>query len=431
MTKHRKPKNRWAHTVGASAHRSSVALLASAVVLGLPGSLHAQAANEALSGPDSTRSLLESDGQDKNDVLNTNLQEAWSEGKASLKESTGLDIGFDYNALGYTASSSLGEDSAGSGAFRIFGAWDLIGRDTANSGSLVFKFENRHKFGEVAVTDFGTELGYAGLVSSVFSDQEWRTTHLYWEQNFADGRGVAYIGWLDVTDYVDVYALASPWSGFSNLAFQTGSGTIGGLPDGALGAAAGYFLNDNVYVAAGFADANADAADPLAGWDTLLNQGETFKSAEIGWTSGQTARFINNAHLTFWQIDEREDAGTPEGHGVAFSVSQIVGEHWFPFLRGGWSDGGGSLYEAALSAGFGYTKDPSRSILGAGVNWSRPNEDIFGAGLDDQITVEVFQKWQLTEGIELTPSIQIIQNPALNPDEDTIALLGLRARIAF
>ncbi|WP_163886822.1 carbohydrate porin [Aliiruegeria sabulilitoris] len=412
-------------------HRSSIAISAAAVLLVVPVSLHAQSAGDVLSGPDSTPSLLASDDQEKDDVLDVDLQNAWSERKASIKDRTGLDFGFDYNALGFVASESLGEDTAGSGAFRLFGSWELAGRGSENNGSLVFKFENRHRYGNVAVTDFGPELGYAGLVSSVFSDQGWRTTHLYWEQNFAEGRGVAYVGWLDVTDYVDVYALASPWQGFSNLAFQTGSGTIGGLPDGALGAAAGYFLNDNIYVAAGVADANADAADPHAGWDTLFNQGETFKSFEIGWTTGQKARFVNNAHLTFWQIDEREEAGTPEGHGVAFSVSQIVGEHWFPFLRGGWSDGGGSLYETALSTGFGYSQDPSRSILGAGINWSRPNEETFGAVLDDQITVEVFQKWQLTEGFELTPSIQIIQNPAFNPDEDMIALFGLRFRAAF
>ncbi len=412
-------------------NQATFGLCATVLMSSFPMALQAKSAKEALSGPDSTPSLLASGSQDKNDVLDTDLLETWSDKKADLKERTGLDIGFDYNALGFTASSSLGEDSAGGGAFRFFGSWELTGRGTENSGSLVFKFEHRHKYGDVALTDFGLELGYAGLVSSVFSDQGWRTTHLYWEQNFAEGRGVAYVGWLDVTDYVDVYALASPWSGFSNLAFQTGSGTIGGLPDGSLGVAAGYFLNDNVYVAAGIADANADAADPLAGWDTLFGEGETFKSVEIGWTTEQSARFVNNAHLTFWQIDEREKAGTPKGHGVAFSLSKIVNDSWFPFLRGGWSDGGGSLYEAALSAGFGYTQDPSRSILGLGVNWSRPNEDTFGAGLDDQITVEAFQKWQLTQGFELTPSIQIIHNPAFNPNKDTIAMVGLRARIAF
>jgi porin len=237
------------------------------------------------------------------------------------------------------------------------------------------------------------------------------------EQLFAEGRGAVYLGLLDTTDYTDAYALASPWQGFANLAFQTGSGTIGGLPDAALGVAAGYFLNDNFYVGAGIVDANADATDPFS--DSLFDQGETFKSFEFGWTTGSAARFFNNYHLTFWQIDERKEEGTPEGHGVAFSISHVVDEHWLPFLRGGWAHGGDALYEASISAGFGYSQDISSSLFGFGVNWSRPSEDTFGAKLDEQITVEAFQKWQLTEGIELTPSIQYIRNPALNPEEDS------------
>lgn len=405
---------------------------ASIIVIGcLPSHSIAQSASDTLTGPDATPSLLASDDEEKNDVLDVDRADSWGQWKDGIKERTGLDFGIDYNALGYVATDSLGNDTASSGSFRIFGEWELFNRGMANSGSLVFKFENRHRFGSVAPTDFGGELGYAGLVSSVFSDQGTRLTHLYWEQNFAEARGVAYVGWLDVTDYTDVYALASPWSGFSNLAFQTGSGSIGGLPDGALGAMVGGFINDNYYLAAGFADANADPTDPLDGFDTLFDDGETFKTVEVGWTSGQEALFVNNAHLTFWQIDEREDAGTPDGHGIAFSYTKAIGGAWLPFVRGGWADDGGSLYEKSLSVGFGYSTDPTRSLLGVGLNWSDPNDGTFGSGLDDQYTLEVFQQWQMTENLELTPSIQVIHKPAFNADQDTIALFGLRLRAAF
>lgn len=397
----------------------------------VPSSLHAESAISRLAGPGSTPAQLESDGQDQDSVLDVGLLQSWSDWKASLKDRTGLDFGFDYIALGYVASESLGENTAASGVFRIFGEWELTGRGTNNPGTLVFKVDNRNRLDTVPVKGFAGELGYAGIIGATYSDQGWRMTHLYWNQNFAQGRGAVYVGWLDTTDYTDAYALASPWQGFANLAFQTGSGTIGGLPDGALGVAAGYFLNDNFYIGGGIVDANGDPTDPLSGFDTLFNQGETFKSFELGWTTGSKARFFNNAHLTFWHIDERKMAGTPEGHGVAFSYSQVFNNQWFPFVRGGWADAGDSLYEAALSAGFGYSQNPSRSLFGLGVNWSRPNEDTFGAKLDDQITVEAFMKWQLTEGIELTPSIQYIRNPALNPTEDSIALLGLRFRAAF
>ncbi|MCD9149276.1 carbohydrate porin [Pseudophaeobacter flagellatus] len=401
------------------------------LTLTVPSISSAQQASAALSGPNATPNILNEGAQEKNDVLGVNMQQSFDEWKAGIKRRSGLDFGFDYNALGYTASSSLADSTSASGAFRLYGTWDLIDRDGPNTGSLIFKFENRHSFSDVPPTGFNAELGYAGLVSSVFSDQGWRATHLYWQQEFAQGRGVAYLGWLDVTDFVDVYALASPWSGFSNLAFQTGSGTIGGLPDGALGGMVGGFLSNNVYVASGIADANADPTDLLGGFDTLFDAGETFKSLEVGWTTGAEALFVNNAHLTFWHIDDRQAAGTSEGHGVAFSFTHSVDGAWLPFIRGGWADGGGSLYEAAVSIGTGYSADPSRSLTGIGVNWSRPNQDTFGGKLDNQLAVEAFHKIQLTEGFEITPSLQLIKNPALNPVEDTIALFGLRMRMAF
>jgi porin len=406
-----------------------IAVTGALFALAVPSALHAQSKIDSLAGPDSTSVLLAADDQERDTVLGVNLLRSWSNWKASIKDRTGLDFGFEYITLGYVASQSLGEDTAATGVFRLYGQWELIGRGTENKGTLLFKADNRHRLDTVPVKDFARELGYAGIIGPTYSNQGWRLTHLYWNQNFAGGRGAVYMGFIDVTDYVDVYALASPWQGFANLAFQTGSGTIGGLPDASLGVAAGYFLNDKIYMGGGIADANADAADPFS--DSLFDKGETFKSFEVGWTSGSKARFFNNAHVTFWQIDARQQAGTPAGHGVAFSLSQVVHERWFPFLRGGWADGGDSLYEASVSAGFGYSQDPTSSIFGLGVNWSRPNEDTFGSKLDDQITVEAFVKWQLTEGIEVTPSMQYIHNPAQNPDEDSIAIFGLRFRAAL
>ncbi|MCB1310612.1 MAG: carbohydrate porin [Sedimentitalea sp.] len=399
--------------------------------VGLTGTAHAQTAAETLSGPSSTSTTLSRDAQDKDSVLAVDIQQGWARWKSRLQERTGLELGFDYNALGFTASSSLGARDAGGGVFRAFGKWALMSRDGPNTGSLVFKLEHRHAYGDVPLTDYGFELGYVGLVNSVLNDQGWRATNFYWQQTFASGRGVVSAGWLDVTDYVDVYALASPWTGFSNLAFQTGSGTIGGLPDGALGVVAAGFLTGNLYAAAGIVDANGDATDLAGGFDTLFDEGETFKSVELGWTSGPKSLFIDNAHVTLWQIDARSNAGTSDGHGIAFSYTRGIDNTWLPFLRGGWADGGGSLYEASLSAGVGYTRNPGRQLNGVGINWSRPSEETFGADLDDQLTLEAFSRWQLTEGVEITPSVQIIRNPALNRDKSTIALLGLRLRAAF
>jgi porin len=195
--------------------------------------LHAQSASDKLAGPGSTRAQLESDSRS---------QFGWSDWKASLKDRTGLDFGFDFIGLGMVATESVGKNTAGTGVARLFAEWVLTGRGTKNTGSLIGKVDYRHALGPVPIKSYGGELGYAGIIGPTYSDQRLRLTHLFWNQNFAQGRGAVYAGWLDVTDYVDANALASPWQGFTNLQFETGAGTIGGLPDAALGVAAGLFL---------------------------------------------------------------------------------------------------------------------------------------------------------------------------------------------
>lgn len=358
----------------------------------------------------------------------------WYDWKDDLEDRTGLSFGIDYNTAGYAATNSLGDDISASGVFRLYGRWNFIGRGTNDTGGIVFKFENRHSYTDVSPKDLGFKLGYAGLNNTVFNGQGWRATHLFWRQGFNDGRGITYVGYLDITDYVDVYALASPWTSFTNLAFETGSGTIGNLPDGALGAMIGSFITNNIYIVAGIADANADATDIGSGIDTFFNDFETFKTVEFGWTSAEKnepALFLKNIHVTFWQVDERIESGIPDGWGIAFSVSSIIEDRWLPFIRGGWAEDGDSLYEASLSIGLGYYIENSKDTLGVGLNLSRPNETTFQQKLDDQFTAEMFYNLHLSENLVITPNFQLLVNPALNPNDNVIGLFGIRARMDF
>jgi porin len=139
----------------------------------------------------------------------------------------------------------------------------------------------------------------------------------------------------------------------------------------------------------------------------------------------------DNVHVTFWHVDERDEAGTPSGWGLNLSASRLVGERWMPFLRAGWAKDGGSLLERSVSAGFSFQAVPGRDLLGVAVNWGRPNKDTFGPSLDDQWTLELFYRWQVLRELVVTPSLQVLIDPARNPDESTIWMLGLRIRYAL
>lgn len=387
----------------------------------------------AFTSPDSVGNLLSSNREEKSAFYGLRPFEPWREWKEKVHQNTGIQFNIDYNSLGFKASDSLGDDSAAGGVLRFYGKWLLTGGDTNDTGSLIFKVENRHAYGDLAPREYGFELGYVGVMNCCYSDQGTRGSNLYWRQSFNDQRVVTYAGFIDSTEFIDAYPLASPWTGFSNLVFATGSASIGGLPDGAMGAMAAVWVTDSVYVIGGITDANVDQTDFFRGFDTFFNDFETIKNIDIHWTPKREDLFFNNTHITFWQIDEAEEAGTNSGYGVAVSFTRAADNKFLPFIRGGWSKDGGSILEASLSVGFGYQdQDVSGAgLLGIGLNWGRPNEDTFGVELDDQYTAEVFYRWQILQDLELTPSIQLLVDPALNPDEDLITVVGLRARVVF
>lgn len=350
----------------------------------------------------------------------------WRDGVAGK---TGFNWSLDYNALFMGVSDSPGEDSASAGMVRFFGFWDLVNRGGANKGSLNWKVEHRHKYSDIPPSALGFESGYAGIFEPPFSDQGARLTNLYWKQYLAGG-GWAFVGgFLDVTDFVDVYLLASPWTGFNNFVFSTGSAATDLPNDATLGAAAGGMIGERLYLQAGIADANSDPTDPFEGFDSVVNDSDFFKWVEIGFTTGQDSIYLDNLHVTLWHVDERVN-GTPDGWGMNASWQKWIGDAWLPFVRGGYTDDSGSLLERSVSIGVGYQPVPMRGVIGLGFNWGKPNPVSF-TGTGDQYTTELFWRYQLTRELAVTPSLQYIKDPALNPNEDNLWVFGLRLRIAL
>ena len=261
------------------------------------------ASSQQFGGPASVGGQLH-----KDDTVESDLLTGYFALKDELKQKYAFSFAIDYNALYQGASESAGdEDAAAGGAFRAYGQWTLTGRDSDHDGSLVYKVENRHRLGtEIAPQDLGTEIGYAGLTGTVFSDMRWALTNLYWEQNLASRRVGVVAGIVDPTDYVNVYGLVNPWADSSNLAFLSGP-TIP-VPNQGMGAAVRISLSDSVYVLGGLADTNAEATDPWGSVESFFDDREYFTHVELGWISSFENRFSDNVHVTFWHADERERA---------------------------------------------------------------------------------------------------------------------------
>jgi len=238
---------------------------------------------QSIAGPTSVEYQLENDARSKSKSSVWYALDSVDQKKKRFADKTGFTIGADYNSQIMGATEAIGDDVGASGVFRVYGKWNLAGRNTPHEGGLIYKIEHRHKYTDLPLREWGlASVGYAGFLQSVYNDQKWRVTNLYWRQTFGTDKVVMYAGFLDVTDWTDVFALASPWSGFNNLVFATGSGAMGGLyPDGSLGLMVSAWLTENVYVVGGMIDANGDATEFYKGFDTFFNDFETVKTLEI------------------------------------------------------------------------------------------------------------------------------------------------------
>lgn len=400
---------------------------------GLLTTAHAGGGAVDFGSPNAVTNRIAEDAEPREALVKERLVQPWFDWKESLQERTGVGLGLDYSSLFLWSDPSIGDDKASSGMVRFFGSWDAVGRDTKNTGSLVWKVENRHRYADVAPGGYGLgELGYVGFIGAPFSNEGTRWTNFYWKQRLNEGRATLLGGYLDVTDYVDVWAGADPWTRFTNLAFSTGSASMF-LPNGAaLGAAGATMLNNNWYLIGNVTNAYADSTDPFKdSFDQFFSDNEYFSSLELGWTSSQDRIYFDNTHATLWHVDNSPQAGAIQGWGINFSHARYLDDRWMPFVRGGYTEDGGSLLQKSLSVGFLYQKTPAKNLLGVGLNWGEPNESTFAPGLDDQITMEAFYRFQLTQQFALTPTLQYLKDPALNPLDDSLWVFGLRARIAL
>ena len=97
------------------------------------------------------------------------------------------------------------------------------------------------------------------------------------------------------------------------------------------------------------------------------------------------------------------------------------------FARAGWSEGDTPIYNKSVTVGVGRLIRQWSDVFGVGVNWGDPPDD----SLPEQWTTEVFYRMQLSQNLQITPSVQWLIDPALNSTEDEIWIASLRMRLSF
>jgi len=348
----------------------------------------------------------------------------WFDFKSRINEKYGLDFGIDYTALFQKSNNNMGEDFAAGGIFSIFGKWRLIGRESKNTGSLIFQIENRHSLGtDIAPQLLGLEAGYLGSTGTGFIDVGWVLPSLYWEQYINKGRSAFAVGRIDPGAFIDIAGYENPLTTFQNSSIL-GNATIP-IPNPGLGIVAASYLYNKFYGILELFDANGSLKD--INFTTFYEEVEFFKYIELGWSASEEQEFTNNFHITMWHTDERDDADIKDSWGITGTGIWFFNDKWMPFFKVGWSEGEAPLMNKAVTIGVTYFLASRLDQWGLGISWGDPSIDT----LRDQTTSELFYRIQLTRGTALTPSLQWIINPSLNLDEDDLWFISLRLRMAL
>ena len=350
----------------------------------------------------------------------------WFDWKRKLNDEYRLKLGVNVLMLAQTGSEdgNGGDDSGAGGIYRFQGSWDAYSNENS-SGKFEWRVEARSNIGGVPAPQ---SLGgtYVAALNTGFpygDNFDADLAILSWKQVFTEQRWGYAVGRLAFDVYLDPSAVQSPYRGYLNRSFLFNP-TLATTGIGALGAVAKGFVSDNVWIGAQIYDGNAASGE--FDWDTV-QEGEYLKAVEIGWTPDYARRATDRVQFTYWEKDEREEAGVSDGSGWALSATRQVSESTLAFLRAGGSDGGaGVAAESAISAGLEY-KPWKQRTLSVGIGWAEPSEETYGTGLDDEMVLETSYKIQLTRNFSLTPDLQWIRNPARLPDESNMWLFGVRA----
>lgn len=345
------------------------------------------------------------------------------EWKRGVRDDYDLQLGTDYTSLFQTASDSLTEtDSAAGGVFRFYGRWLALNKGEKNSGSLVFKIENSHSYGtKISPDELGAEVGYLGSTGLLYSDFKLVLNDFNWQQYLNDGQSEVVFGRLDVNDYMDVVDYANPWTTFQNSNILENHSIA--IPDTSFGVNLSNWMNKHWYLNAAISDANGKLNEV-----SVFEQGaEFFSYAELGWVPSSTERELRGVHITLWHVDQRVTENVPEGEGVAAGGSWSFNRDWIIFGRTGQSSGGASLMRRSTTVGVSHIWQAYFDVFGLAFNYSVPVDQ----KLSEQTTIETFLKIRLAQNIAVTPSFQLLINPALNPQQDHIEIFGLRVRVTL
>ena len=345
---------------------------------------------------------------------------------ASLEESTGLRLGFAYTTIFQQASGGPGRRRGASGDLDIMGAWTLVGRGTANTGQIVFSFEERHNIGPEPASNLRSVLGTLHPPTNGFNDRGAVVRDVYWRQRLLDGKLGFALGRGDTSDFFGAHWMQSLNNSFSNRSLS--ANTV--IPSPGHGMFAGFSVRPVPEFYATVGTANSYGSTTINDM-SYLDEGSFFSFGEFGYTPTIDGLGAGAYRAVLWHIDAREERNvSPSDHGFSLIADQRFGERFQMFARYGYADDGrvtGIRQSGEIGMGL-------RGLLGSEDNMTGlafAYTEARTPGARDEKVLECFHRWQLTRHTQFSVGVQGIFDPSNDPGTDSVAVFTTRFRIAF
>lgn len=337
---------------------------------------------------------------------------------------TNLRLGLANTILFQQASAGPGERWAAGGDLDLLARWTALGAGTKDTATLNFHAEYRYQIGEQPPSELGADLGTLLKTTNGFNERPMVIKELYWDQRLLDESFRYVVGRVNPEVLFGGHRLQSSELYFLNQAFSLNP-TVA-YPAPGLAALAQVNPTPWLHIHGGITDANASATSNDV--EEFFGTREYLEFAEAAVTPEWEGLGAGRYRAALWHIDARDNAGKPEDQGFTVSADQELGDSVIVFARYGHADGAVTQVTDSIQAGVAVKgvlgKD---NLLGAAAAWSAPKD---GSERDEK-TIEVFQRFQITEVLQFTLDAQAIFDPSNAPGDSVLGVFSARLRFSF
>jgi hypothetical protein len=306
--------------------------------------------------------------------------------------------------------------------------YDLFVGPTFGAGSLQFLAYSSSYLTRDDGASIGSNLGLITPINDWPVNQN-QFAQLTYTQTLPGNRVSFSIGQFPFYNFDGNQYLGNQQLNFVNYLFaQNGSATYAAAGLGAYGQ---WNATDAIQFAGGFQYPNSASVATL--------QWEGFRRSDLGWFAYAqwTPKFkeLGNAQYSLTWHESPAIEAQPATRGWSLNAVQNLDATWALFGRANGASGYTTAIESSYAAGFAMNDPLRRSptdqvgfALGLSVPAGPPNTP---PNTRREKVLEAYWNWTFFGGLLLTPDVQWVLDPALDPDRDSVWVLSLRATLMF